>query len=168
MEQYAPPLALPSEKADLLDKIQPTFIVELIEHALLNEVLMNGQWVKAEWSKEGESFTKLGAHEIKTLMLPVSSQNVSLSNLKDSEIRARALSIAKTNQERCLRNWKEYGIKSPDQLALAHELVFSNSFITMKQPQQEGIRRLLKDTMTAEIAPQQEEHPGWRNIFKKK
>jgi len=165
---YAPPLALSSEKADLLDKIQPTLIVDLIEHNLLNEVEINGKWEKADWAKGHNSFTKFGAHEIKTLMLPVSSQNVSLSKLKDSEIRARALSIAKTNQEMCLRNWKEFGIKSPDQLSLAHELVFSNTFITLKQPEGEGIRKLLKDTMTAEISPEPEELKGWGNIFKRR
>jgi len=166
-DNYAPPLIMGNEKADLLSKIQPTLIVDLIEHSLLNEVFKNGQWVKADWVKDGKdhSFTKLGAWEIKTLMLPVSSQNVSLSNLKDAEIRARALSIAKTNQERCLRNWKEYGIRSPDQLALAHELVFSNSFITMKQPQNEGIRNLLKNVMTAEILPEQED-VGLKNLFR--
>ena len=39
---YAPPLALPSEKADLLDKIQPNRVVTEVFHRLLGEEERNG------------------------------------------------------------------------------------------------------------------------------
>lgn len=163
----APPLAFPSEKADLLDKIQPTKVIELVYHRLMGEVEINGKWVKVP-ELQAEALTRRGAWDIATLMTPVSSQNVSLSKLKDHEIRARALSIAKTTQEKCLTNWKEYGIKSPSHLRFIHELVFSNTFITLKQSQDEGIRNLLKNTMTGEIAPIQEEQGGMiQNLFRK-
>jgi hypothetical protein len=162
----APPLAIHHEKPDLLDKIQPQLIIEAIYHRLMGEVELNGTWVKIP-DISSRALTKKGAWDIATLMMPVSSQNVSLSKLKDVEIRMRALSIAKTAQEMCLRNWKEYGIKGSDQLRFVHEIVFSNTFITLKQPEGEGIRNLLKNTMTAEIQPQQEEQVGWGNIFRK-
>ena len=165
----APMLTMASERADLLDKIQPTLIVDIIFHRLMGETEINGKWIKRA-ELQSRALTELGAWDIATLMTPVSSQNVSLSKLKDSEIRARALSIAKTTQEMCLRNWKEYGIKGTDQLRFVHEIVFSNTFITLKQPEGEGIRRMLKDTMTAEIAdPYQGEQKqgGIMNLFRR-
>lgn len=165
----APPLVLGSERADLLDKIQPTLIIDIIYHRLMGEVEHNGKWIKRP-ELQTRALTELGAWDIATLMTPVSSQNVSLSKLKDSEIRARALSIAKTAQMMCLRNWKEYGIKGTDQLWFVHQIVFSNTFITLKQPEGEGIRKMLKDTMTAEISDpyQGEEKGGILNMFRKK
>ena len=162
----ATPLALPSREADLLDKIQPSLIIEVIKHSLLGEVELNGKWVKDPYLQD-RALTKKGVHDIIGLMIPVSSQNVSLSKLKDNEIRARALAIARCAQEMCLRNWKEYGIKGTDQLRFVHEIVFSNSFITMKQPQDEGIRKLLANTTTGEINAQPEEQPGWGNVFRR-
>lgn len=164
---YAPPLAMPSEKADLLDKIQPNLVIETIFHRLMGEKEINGKWIAVP-ALQNRALTEQGAWDIATLMTPVSSQNVSLSKLKDGEIRARALSIAKTTQEMCLRNWKEYGIKGTDQLRFVHEIVFSNTFITLKQPEGEGIRNLLKNTMSAEIMPQQEEQGGLMNLFRGK
>jgi hypothetical protein len=165
----APMLAMSSERADLLDKIQPTLVVTAIGHRLLGEVEINGRWIKKK-ELQARAFTDLGAWDIETLMLPVSSQNVSLSKLKDSEIRSRALNISKTAQEMCLKNWREYGIKGTDHFGFVHQIVFSNTFITLKQPEGEGIRRMLKDTMTAEIAdPYQGEQNkgGIMNLFRK-
>jgi len=161
----APPLALPSERADLLDKIKPNLIIESIFHRLLGEEEINGRWV-AIGLLQSRALTRKGAWDIATLMMPVSSQNVSLSKLKDGEIRARALSISKTAQIMCLRNWKAYGIKGTDQLRFVHEIVFSNSFITLKQPEGEGIRRLLKDTMTGDINPHPEEENKWKRLIR--
>lgn len=158
-QSYAPPLALPSEKADLLDKIRPNLIVQEIFHRLLGEEEINGTWTPHPALKE-KALSFVGAWNIATLMLPVSSQNVSLSKLKDNEIRARALSIAKTAQRMCLRNWKEYGIRGTDQLNFVHEIIFSNTFITLKQPQEEGIRKLLSNTMTGEILPPEQTQAG--------
>lgn len=167
-EGYAPPISLPSEKADLLDKIQPNLIISVIFHRLLGEVEINGKWVK-DPELQSRALTKKGAWDIATIMTPVSSQNVSLSKLKDHEIRARALSISKTAQMMCLRNWKEYGIKGTDQLYFVHEIVFSNTFITLKQPEGEGIRNLLKNISQGEIGYQQpeEQSSGMMGLFRK-
>jgi len=165
---YAPPLAIPSEKADLLDKIQPDLIIEVMFHRLMGEKFINGKWERIK-ALQSRALTELGAWDIASLMTPVSSQNVSLSKLKDSEIRARALSIAKTTQKMCLVNYKEYGIKTTDQLRFVHEIVFSNTFITLKQPQDEGIRKLLGNTMTAEIGdPQPENQSSIMNLFRRR
>jgi len=170
-QQFAqPPLALPSEKADLLDKIRPNDVVDKIFHNLLGESESGGVWV-VNPSLKARAISMKGAWDIKTLMLPVSSQNVSLSKLKDHEIRARALSIAITAQQMCLRNWKEYNIIGTDQLRFVHEIVFSNTFITLKQPEGEGIRRLLGNIGSGEIGNLQQEEQQqsglWGGIFRK-
>lgn len=166
-DDYAPPLQLPSEKADLLDKIQPNLIIDIIFHRLLGEREINGEWIK-DPALQSRALTKKGAWDMATLMTPVSSQNVSLSKLKDNEIRLRALSIAKTAQCMCLRNWKEYGIQGTDQLKFVHEIVFSNTFITLKQPEGEGIRKLLGNIGTGEIGYSQDENqPGGLSFFRK-
>ncbi len=163
----APPVVMPSERADLLDKIQPTLIIEYIYHRLMGESNVDGIWRK-DSMLQNRALTKTGACDIATLMTPVSSQNVSLSKLKDNEIRARALSIAKTNQEMCLRNWREYGIKSSDRLRFTHEIVFSNTFITLKQPQDEGIRNMIKNIGSADFSYQQEPESHGVNLFRGK
>jgi hypothetical protein len=70
----------------------------------------------------------------------------------------------------CLKNWREYGIKGTDHFDFVHQIVFSNSFITLKQPEGEGIRKMLRDTMTAEISdPYQGQEPkgGIMNLFRR-
>lgn len=161
---YAPPMSLPSERADLLDKIKPSLIVDLVFHKLMGESEVNGVWVQDPALKE-KALTRLGAWEISTLMVSVSSQNVALSKLKDSEIRIRTLNIIRTAQTMCLRNWKEYGIKGIDQLYFVNQIVFSNTFITLKQPQDEGIRQLLKSTTSAEIMPMPEQDRGGNGLL---
>ncbi len=143
-----PPAIMPrNDKADLLEKIKPDLIVEVIRHKLMGEDLIDGVWKKIPILQE-RALTQKGAWDIANLMLGVSSQNVSLSKLDDKEIRSRALNICKTAQYMCLKNWKEYGIKGSDQLFFIHQIIFSNTFITLKQPEGEGIRKLIMGTRT--------------------
>ena len=81
------------DKADLLEKIRPDAIVEIIRHKLMGEEFDTStkKWVKIE-ALNDYALTRLGAEMIANLMLGVSSQNVSLSSLKDREIKSRCLS----------------------------------------------------------------------------
>jgi hypothetical protein len=166
-DSYAPPIQMPSEKADLLDKIQPTLIVDVIFHRLLGEHYLNGKWIIDE-SVQSRALTRKGAWDIATLMMPVSSQNVSLSKLKDSEIKARLLNITRTAQIMCLRNYKEYGIKGADQLHFVHEIIFSNTLVSLKQPEGAGLRNFVGDIGKGDIGySQEEEQPkGW-NVLRR-
>jgi len=136
------------DKADLLEKIRPDAIVEIIRHKLLGEEFdnINKKWVINPAFKEF-ALTRIGAEQISNLMLSVSSQNISLSNLKDQEIKKRVLSISKTAQYMAIENWVEYGIKRKSQLYFINEIVFSNSLAVLKQPEVEGIRKLLSGTI---------------------
>ena len=137
-----------TDKADILDKIRPDAIIEIIRHKLQGDVydVNKKEWVNNPDFKDF-ALTKVGAEQIANLMLGVSSQNVSLSNLKDREIKERCLSIAKTAQYMALENWVEYGIKRKSQFYFIHEIVFSNSLVVLKQPEGEGIRRLISGTI---------------------
>jgi len=95
-------------------------------------------------------------------MLPVSSQNVSISKLTNDEIRERTFNIAREAMLMCVKNWKEYGITGADQLGLVHQIVFSNTFITLKQPEGEGIRKMLMGTIQEQNLRQDStEKKGW-------
>lgn len=158
---YPPLSPLTTEKADLLDKIKPDLIVEVIRHKLMGKDLIDGKWIKIQQLKN-RAISDVGAWDIANLMLPVSSQNVSLSKLDNNTIRMRTLEIVRTAQEMMLKNWKEYGIKGSDQLAFIHQIVMSNTLITLKQPENEGIRSLIKGTRTETIAyTDQKEKKGW-------
>ena len=48
----APPMAMQqSDKADLLEKIRPDLIVEIIRNRLLGKELINGEWVTQPYYK---------------------------------------------------------------------------------------------------------------------
>lgn len=95
-------------------------------------------------------------------MLPVSSQNVSISKLTNDEIRERTFNIAREAMLMCIKNWKEYGINGTDQLGLVHQIVFSNTFITLKQPEGEGIRKMLMGTIQEQnLRQDSNEKKGW-------
>ncbi len=44
----------------------------------------------------------------------------------------------------CLRNWKEYGIRSPEQLHYLKDIILSIAFITLKQPEGAGVRTFIQ------------------------
>jgi hypothetical protein len=165
-QSYAPPLAMPNDKADLLDKIKPDAIVETIRHKLLGEECVNGTWVKNP-AIQNRALTETGAGDIANLMLGVSSQNVSLSKLNDHEIRERTLNIVKTAQYMCLKNWKEYGIKGADQLFFVHQIVMSNTLITLKQSEGEGIRKMIMGTISeSRVQSENRENNSMLNLFR--
>ena len=158
----APPMGYPMpDKADLLEKIKPDVIVETIRQRLMGKQLIDGKWTSNPVLKD-RALTEKGAWDIANLMLGVSSQNVSISKLKDEEIRERALAVAKTAQKMCLKNWKEYGIVGSDQLHFIHQIVFSNTFITLKQPEGEGIRKMLMGTISEQsLKSEDATKKGW-------
>lgn len=145
---YPPTMIMQGSKADLLDKINPNEIVEIIRHKLMGEEFINGKWIKQEFLKE-RALTELGAWDIANLMLAVSNRNVSISKLDDGSIRKRATSIADTAINLCLTNIQKYGLgKDPSQLRFINEIVFSTALITLKQPEGEGIRKMIMGTIS--------------------
>jgi len=168
-QNYPPTIIHQGDKADLLDKIRPDEIVEIIRNRLMGKEFINGEWTPIQALQE-RALTQVGAWDISNLMLAVSSRNVSISKLKDEEIRKRTLNICRQAQVMCLKNWKEYGIKGTDQLGFVHEIVISNTLITLKQPQDEGIRKLLMGTVQESRSLTSNEEvskKGLRGLFKR-
>ena len=156
-------------KADLLDRIRPDAIVEIIQNKLMGKEFKNGEWVDNPILKR-RALTEQGAFEIANLMLSVSSQNVSISKLKDDEIKKRTREIVVTAQCMALDNWRDYGIKHCDQLRFIHQIVISNTLITLKQSENEGIRKLLMGTIQEQSLNQTANNGGGVliNLFRRK
>lgn len=130
-------------KADLIEKIKPEVMVEVIRHKLLGEEFVNNTWRKVPALKD-RKLSDIGAWEISNLMLGVSSINVSISKLKDREIKERLARIAKSAQFMMIANWREYGISNTSQFYYVHEIVFSNTMAVLCQAGDASIQELIK------------------------
>jgi hypothetical protein len=136
-----------SDRADLLDKIKPETIVDIIRHRLLGQELINGEWESVPALKD-LALTEVGAWDLSNLMLGTASINVSISKLNDSEIKYRVNNICKTVQYRCIAKWKAYGIKDSSHLWYINAIFFTNALVVLKQADGASIQELLKGTVT--------------------
>ncbi len=137
-------------KADILDKIRPELIVDMIRHKLMGEEMIDGKWVKVP-ALQYRSLTEAGAWELANLMVAVSSQNVALSSLKDEEIKPRLKAIVTAAMYKMLRNWKEYGVQGTDQFYYVKEIIYSNTLVSLKQPEHGGIRKMIMGVRTENV-----------------
>jgi len=169
MEYDSVPVSnIPNDRASLLDKIKPDAIVETLKYKLMGYELENGKWIKKDCYKD-RALSENGAREISNLMLSASSQNVSLSNLDDSDIRRRVISKIRTLNTMILKNWKEWNITGIDQINAINEIVLENTFVTLKQPEHAGIRGLIKNTTTENFNVGNRSNDGgsWWNPFRR-
>lgn len=142
----AVPQISPQSKAELIDKIKPEAMVEIIRNRLLGKEWINNQWQDVAALKD-RKLSEVGAWEIANLMLGVSSINISVSKFKDREIKERAYRIARSTQRLLISNWRSYGIKNTSQFFYVHEIVFSNTLAVLKQADDASIQDLLKATV---------------------
>ena len=144
--QSAPemPYNLNSDKASIIEKINPDTIVELIRMRLMGKVKDNktGDWVTVAGLKDN-AISEIGAWDITNLVLSVSNANTSLSKLDDKTIRKRALGLMESAVNMMLCNWREYKITNTAQLQYVAEIVFSITLITLKMADAEGIRKMI-------------------------
>ena len=149
-------------KADILDKIRPEHIVDMIRHKLMGEELIDGTWTKIP-ALEHRSLSEAGAWEIANLMVSVSSQNVAISSLKNEEIKPRLKAIVTAAMYKMLRNWKEYGIQGTDQFYYVKEIIYSNTLVSLKQPEHGGIRKMIMGVRTENVTSNasQEKKPSF-------
>jgi hypothetical protein len=146
-QQYYQPTIMASEKADLYDKINPSDVVNTIKYQLMGYQYdpQRRIWIK-NIAMQHITLTEVGATQVATFMLPLSSKNVSITNLKADEIQARIKALMRELMYTCLRNWKEYGMKTPAHFYLVKSVVLSNTFITLKQPENAGVRKFMQGT----------------------
>jgi len=144
---YFQPNIMPSEKADLYSKINPSDIIDEMRYKLQGFIYDEKRrtWYKP---KDCKGLTEFGANEITSMMLTVSSENVTVSNLKDDEIRMIVRSVNKTVMMSCIGNWREYGITNKDQIYQISQMVSKNTFITLKAVEHAGVREFLGKSST--------------------
>jgi hypothetical protein len=133
-----------NDKASIIERVQPSEIVELIRMKLMGMALNpeNGKWEEVKALKKS-SITEVGAWDISNLLLSVSNSNTSLSKLDDKTIRKRAYSVTEVAVKKLISNWIEYGITNTAQLSYVAEIVFSITLITLKMADAEGIRKMI-------------------------
>jgi len=142
---YYKPTIMGSEKSDLYDKIRPEDVIESMKY-----LLMGYEWSKqrGEWVfnpvYKNVALSKLGAWQLATMLLSVSNKTTSISSLKDADIRIRTKYLVKTGEKMCLRNWREYGIRSAEQYFFIKEIIVSICFIMLKQPEGAGVRKFIQ------------------------
>lgn len=151
-QQYNGPIipypSLPGGRADMLDKIRPDEIVEIIRNRLMGKELnQKMQWVTNDSLKDN-AISEVGAWDLTNLILSVANPNVSISKLDDKEIRRRAFNIMRTAVKMMLANWKKYKITNSAQIGFVAEIVFSVAFITMKQCEGAGVRKMIEGGRT--------------------
>jgi len=145
-QSQALPQAQRQDRAELLDKIDPSKPVEIIRNRLLGREIKGGVWYDNPALKDNR-LSEVGAWEISNLMLGVSTITTSVSSLKDIEIKTRAHAIAKTAQIMLVANWKTYGLRKTSQQHFVHEIIFSNTLMVLKQADKASIQELLKATV---------------------
>jgi len=139
-----------NDRADLIERIKPETMVEIIRQRLLGKEFLGNKWVDVPALKD-RRLTEIGAWEIANLMLGVSSINISISKLDDREIKERAFRIAKSAHRMLICNWRAYGIHNVSQFYYVHEIVFSNTLAVLKQADAASIQDLLKNTVRGNI-----------------
>lgn len=142
---YYQPMIMPSEKADLYDKIRPEDVVETVKYLLMGYQFSP---IKQLWElnpvMKDIALSEVGATQIATLLFPVSNKSVSISKLTDDEIRMRTKFLVRTAMKNCLEQWEVYGIKTPATIFFVKEVVVSIAFITLKQPEGAGVRTFIQ------------------------
>ena len=158
-------------KSDLLDQIRPEEVIEQIKQRLMGKEFdtVKGVWVPNPALKN-ISLTEVGASAITNLIFPASTRNVAISNLNNEEIKNRLLSLVRTAMKMCLDNWEIYGIESISQLYFVKEVVYTNTLVALKQPENEGIRRLLNSVISENrsVSTYGEEKKSLLGVFRRK
>lgn len=149
-----PQISGPSDRGDLIEKIKPEGMVEIIRQRLLGKEFVGNKWIDVP-ALQKRRLSEVGAWELSNLMLGVSSINISISKLSDREIKERLYRIAKSAQRMMLSNWKEYGVINVAQFFYVHEILFSNTLGVLKQADDASIQDLLKGTVRGNIGDYQ-------------
>lgn len=137
------PMDQKSDRADILEKIKPEHIVEVIRNRLQGKDFINGAWTYVPELRK-RSLTEIGAWELSNMMLGIGNTSTSISKLKDVEIKNRLRNLTRSTMIKLLTNTKSYGIKSVSDFYYVHEIMFSHALVVLKQADDASIQELLK------------------------
>lgn len=144
-----------SEKADLLERIQPERAVEVLKYLAMGYTFDNerGEWVKNKFT-EKYALNEFGANYLAMLLYPCCSQNAVLSELSEGDIKRMALGISKAFLRMAITYPQEMNITSTSQLDALARVVKYLAELTLKQAKNGGLKDLLKSTVVE----------NWQNI----
>lgn len=146
LDEQAPAMSfgMNTDKASIIEKINPDEIVELIRRRLMGQ-MQDPQTKKWEDVKvlKANAISETGAWDLSNLVLSVSNSNTSLSKLDDKTIRKRAYGITERAVHMIISNWEEYKITNRAQIGFIAEIMYSITFITLKMADAEGIRKMI-------------------------
>jgi hypothetical protein len=170
---YPPGQGFPAvdSKADLLDKINPEKAVEIIKNYFMGKEFnqTTGNW-EYNPALQRFSLTEFGANLIAGLIFPASSQNSSLSNLKEERINKRIVGIIKSLVKDMLDYHIEMGIKSEAHMYHIASIVYTHVYVSLTQSEGEGIRRLLNSTIQENrsvMNTEDQKRGGLRGLFRR-
>lgn len=168
--EYQPPMAqsgIPkSDRADLIDKIDPKNLVEMIRHKLLGEEWDGNEWKKIPALRES-ALTERGAWEISNLMLGVSSINITVSRFDSHIIKARFKRTIRAAMLMIAAHWREYGISNTAQFYFVDDIIRSNTLAVLNQAGDGSIQELLKGTVTEnrQVFSDKKEPSKWKKLI---
>lgn len=143
----APTVSQRNDRADLIDKIKPEQVIEMIRHRLMGEIFQNGKWVAVPGLSGKKKLSPAGAWGVSDNMMGVSTISTSISKLDDREIKGRLLGLTRSTQLDIVANWRSYGITNTAQMWFVHNLIFTNALVVLKQADEASIQELLKGTV---------------------
>jgi hypothetical protein len=135
-----------SDRADLIDKIKPEQVVEVIRNRLLGKEFINGEW-KDVVALNDFKLTEIGAWEISNLMLGIGNISTSISKLNGEAINRRLRNLTRSTQITLITNWRRYGIRNKAHFYHIHEIMFSHAWVVLNQAGDASIQELLKATI---------------------
>lgn len=156
----------PRISADLLDKIKGEQIVEIVRHRLLGEDWDGEKWVKVA-KLQKRAISEIGAWELSTLMLSVSSISMSISKIPEHRINKRLRGIVKEAMVKMLVNWKEYNVTDVSQFWFVKGIIFSHSMAVLSQAGEGSIQDVLKRTIyeSHNINKEEKKPSRWGGLF---
>jgi len=132
-------------KADLFEKINPNSVVVDIAQRLMGNEYTDGAWVPNPLLKD-IAISERGAWRLAVRLSSISNKNTSITNLDDDSIRKIVVRNIANALTEIVNNWQDYGIRGRDQIYFLGDIIQNILFIMLKQPENEGIRDLLKGT----------------------
>lgn len=136
------PVPQRTDRAELIDRINPENIVNLTRHMLLGEQWEGDKWVKVPALQE-DSLTELGAWKIASQLQGVANLATSVSKYKEEVIKARLRRLAANTQIQLVGNWRDYGVKNVSQFYFVHNIIFSIAMAVLFQAGEGSIQDLL-------------------------
>jgi len=136
------PIPQHNDRAELIDKINPSTVVEATRHMLMGQEFDGSKWVFVPALKN-HSLTELGAWQISSQLFGFANMAMSISRIPKEVIKARLKRIAFNTQVQLVGNFKEYGITNTSQFYFVHNIIFSIGIAVLHQAGDGSIQDLL-------------------------